>query len=448
MLSPYSGSIDPSSSTGITKYINFVKLPYNKRLNCLVAYRNLIFAGLAKKAKQYSMAILRAPTFGTGKMAGAPLTINTISLANVDLGPYISILSKHTTKLTKDQLHAYSSWFFGTEDEPLAARKTPSNMVAHLVNLEATGNQGFVANPKLELHCKSMMLYHFLVNLLKTTKMTCYRMDQEEYTCIQEGDPTIRHFCGLNLWAMVRKEIWPQTKVSTNDLETKLSEITFAACNTSVPTLITKILDIKRQIKAEKGVTYEPDHFMTLLFDNHSGYNNKMFCYEFIAARSAYNKGKMTYDKVFEALKLVYRTEQAARTWANLMSSKLEITMLTTNLAKANIKLHKMKSLGGGGDRGGGGGRGGSTGRGNGDRAAGKGSGGTNDKDREWMLTRTTDSIKHCTKGYDMKWCKLCGPGCSKGTPAGMYMHPPHDHANGSSPRRSHWQNSMRRRNP
>jgi hypothetical protein len=52
MLSPYSGSIDYSSSTGIAKYINFVKLPYNKQIDCLVANHNLIFAGLAKKAKQ------------------------------------------------------------------------------------------------------------------------------------------------------------------------------------------------------------------------------------------------------------------------------------------------------------------------------------------------------------------------------------------------------------
>jgi hypothetical protein len=146
MLAPYSGSIDPLSSTGIAMYINFVKLPCNERLDCSVANRNLIFAGLAKKAEQYSMAILRVPTSSTGKMAGAPLTINTISLANVDLGSYISILSKHTTKLTKDQLHASLSWFFGAEDEPLAVHKTPSNMVACLVNLEATGNQGLKAN--------------------------------------------------------------------------------------------------------------------------------------------------------------------------------------------------------------------------------------------------------------------------------------------------------------
>ncbi len=217
------------------------------------------------------MAILWVPTSGTGKMAGAPLTINTISSANVDLGSYVNILSKHATKLTKDQLRTYLSWFFGTEDEPLAAHKTPINMVACLVNLEATGNQGFVANHKVELCCKSMMLYHFLVNLLKTTEMTCYCMDQEEYTYIQKGDPTIKHFCSLNLWAMMCKKIWSQTKVSTNNLETKLSEITFSTCDTSVPTLITKMLDIKHQIKAEKGVTYKLNCFMMLLFNKLSG---------------------------------------------------------------------------------------------------------------------------------------------------------------------------------
>ncbi len=132
MLSPYYGSIDPSSSTGVTKYINIVKALYNKLIDCLVGNRNLIFAGLAKKAKQYSMAILRVPTSVSGKMVRAPLIMITISSANVNLGSYVNILSKHTIKLTKDQLHAYSSWFFGTEDDKLATCKTPSNMVARL----------------------------------------------------------------------------------------------------------------------------------------------------------------------------------------------------------------------------------------------------------------------------------------------------------------------------
>ncbi len=227
------------------------------------------------------------------------------------------------------------------------------------------------------------------------------------------------------------EEIWPQTKVSTNDLETKLSEITFTACNTSIPTLITKMLDIKRQIEAEKGVTDKPDHFMTLLFDKLSGNNNETFCYKFIVACFTYNKGKMTQDEVFEALKSVYRIEQATGTWANLMPSKHEITMLTTNLAKANVELHKMKSSGGGGGRGSGGGRSGGTRRGNGNRGAEKGGGIGNNAAMScaWMLAKTTNTIKHPSQGYRMKWCKLCGLGCTKVTPAGMYMQTPHDHA-------------------
>jgi hypothetical protein len=59
LLSPYPGSIDPASSTGLIKYNNFVKSPYNKRIDCSIGNRNLILAALSKKAEQYSFAILR-----------------------------------------------------------------------------------------------------------------------------------------------------------------------------------------------------------------------------------------------------------------------------------------------------------------------------------------------------------------------------------------------------
>jgi hypothetical protein len=112
------------------------------------------------------------------------------------------------------------------------------------------------------------------------------------------------------------------------------------------------------------------------------------------------------------------------------MPSKHEITMITTNLTKANIELNKMKLLGGGGCRGGGGGRGGGTGRGDGSCGAERAGGGGNNAatSHAWMLTKTTITIKHPTKGYDMKWYKLCGPGNNKGTPTGMNMQAPHNH--------------------
>jgi hypothetical protein len=155
-----------------------------------------------------------------------------------------------------------------------------------------------------------------------------------------------------------------------------------------------------------------------------------MFRYEFISSRSNYNKGAMTMQEVFEALKTVYKSEQAAGTWSNLMPTKHEITMLTTTLNKTKSELNKLKSSSNGGGRGTGGDKGGrGVGRGN-NGGSGRGSGGgrQSQEDRAWMLVKTTDTIKHPTEGYDMKWCKLCGPGCSKGTPQGMYICAPHDH--------------------
>ncbi len=99
------------------------------------------------------------------------------------------------------------------------------------------------------------------------------------------------------------------TKVSTNDLKTQLAELSFTGCNISVPIRITKMMDIKRQIEAEKGNIYDTDHFMTLFFNKMSNYNNDMFCYEFISSCTNNNKGAMTMKEVFEALKTVYKSE-------------------------------------------------------------------------------------------------------------------------------------------
>ena len=67
--------------------------------------------------------------------------------------------------------------------------------------------------------------------------------------------------------------------------------------------------------------------------------------YEFISSRSNYNKGAMTMEEVFEALKTVYKSEQAAGTWSDLMTTKHEITMLTTTpiaiIAKNNLLLYQ-----------------------------------------------------------------------------------------------------------
>ena len=66
--------------------------------------------------------------------------------------------------------------------------------------------------------------------------------------------------------------------------------------------------------------------------------------YEFIPSRSNYNKGAMTMEEVFEALKTVYKSEQATGTWSDLMPTKHEITMLTTTPIGAIIAKNNLLS--------------------------------------------------------------------------------------------------------
>ncbi len=158
MLSPYSGSINPSNSTGIAKYINFVKSPYNERLDCSVANRNLIFAGLAKKAEQYSLAILRVPTSGTGKMAGAPLTINK------RLGPelgyrYMDIVDYMLLPLIFLFRMAYTLKNFIV---PFLVHSLHHNMFVVI------GWEDYVIRQSIMMMI--LLLYHITINILKTVQ--------------------------------------------------------------------------------------------------------------------------------------------------------------------------------------------------------------------------------------------------------------------------------------
>ena len=128
-------------------------------------------------------------------------------------------------------------------------------MVACQVNLDVPGNQGLVATCKSQLPQKSVMLYHFLVNLLKTTKMTHFRMAQEEYTYVQDGNPSIQHFCGLILWAMIREEMM---KVSTKDLKTQLDEVTLLCATPASLSLSPKCCTLIAKLKQKRVISTIP----------------------------------------------------------------------------------------------------------------------------------------------------------------------------------------------
>ena len=175
---------------------------------------------------------------------------------------------------------------------------------------------------------------------------------------------------------------------------------------------------------------------MTMFFDKLSGYNNKMFCYEFISSRTNYNKGEITMQEVFEALKTVNRTDQAAGIWSKLMPNKHKTTMLTTTHNKTKKEHNKLKSSGGGGGRGNGGDKGGRGGSSNGG-GGGRGSGGGQEplESFAWMLAKITDTIKHPTQVMAWSGASCVDPVAPRGlTKACISMLPMTMH-NGFSPK-------------
>ncbi len=126
---------------------------------------NLIFAGLGKKAEQYSLAILQVPTSGTGKMAGALLTINSNSLTNVHCKRLGSELGYRYMDIVDYMLLPFICLFqmaftFKTLIVPFLVQYFYHNMSVVI------GWEDYVIQRSLMMMI--LLLYHITINILKS----------------------------------------------------------------------------------------------------------------------------------------------------------------------------------------------------------------------------------------------------------------------------------------
>jgi hypothetical protein len=214
---------------------------------------------------------------------------------------------------------------------------------------------------------------------------------------------------------LIRERIYPLTKICTKDLETDLKDLTFEACNLNVDTLIIKVDDLVKRIEAEKRTVYDKDEYMAKIFEVLGTYQQEDLVFELRIQKSAYNNGKTTSAEAVEALRTCYKNAVAAKTWGNIDIMKNNITLLTTKIAAQAKEIAQLKNSTGGGTK---------------PPATQSGYKKRSDKDTtdtSWMVI-FDGTTKEDTHGKEYEWCKLCGPGRNKGTPAGMYMKAPHNH--------------------
>ena len=88
---------------------------------------------------------------------------------------------------------------------------------------------------------------------------------------------------------------------------------------------------------------------------------------------------------------------------------------MTTKIAAQQKEITRLKSASGDGTK-------------SSTKQSGKNKSSNKDNsDKAWMVTFAGNTKKD-SNGDAYEWCKLCGPGRSKGTPAGLYMKSPHNH--------------------
>jgi hypothetical protein len=347
-------------------------------------------------------------------MGLTPNNINGVNVASYDLRDYRDVLDNHQYKVPSTALEEFSGCIYGHDDEFCVAR-LPTDMNSRMVNTTSAGNRGLVAQRKVELRWEDNMFFEILQNVIAPEDMRGFYNNRIKCTYATEGYPGKSQRSGLLLWVLIRERIYPLTKICTKDLETDLKDLTFEACNLNVDNLIIKIDDLVKRIEAKKRTAYDKDEYMAKIFDVLGTYKQEDLVFELRMQKSAYNNGKISSAEAVEALKTCYKNVVAAKTWGNLDVTKKDITLLTTKIAAQQKEIARLKTTSGGGSN-------------SSTKQSGKNKSSNKDNpDRAWSVT-FAGTTKKDSNGDAYEWCKLCGPGRSKGSPAGMYMKSPHNH--------------------
>jgi hypothetical protein len=259
------------------------------------------------------------------------------------------------------------------------------------------------------------MFFEMLQNVIAPDDMRGFYNDRVKFTYATEGYPGKSERSGLLLWVLIRERIYPLTKICTKDLETDLKDLTFEACNLNVDNLIVKIDDLVKRIEAEKRTAYDKDEYMAKIFEVLGTYKQEDLVFELRMQKSAYNNGKISSAEAVEALKTCYKNAVAAKTWGNLDVTKKDITLLTTKIAAQQKEITRLKTASGDGNK-------------SSTKQSGNKKSSSKDKSERAWLVNFAGNTKKDSNGDAYEWCKQCGPGRSKGSPAGMYMKSPHKH--------------------
>ena len=204
------------------------------------------------------------PTKGTGAVESAPMTIGGKDYANANLGDFVSFLDKiHQVNL--DDVQNFEGWYFGGPNWTLAIS---ANMKIEPLDPNTTRNLVLVNRWKIQLRQHSVIFHHLFKNAMSCSSYTSFFPDKKIYTYTDVV--TGREIVGeLKLPKLMYSVIKLQLAVDHRMTEMPMEALNLSDCNKNVRTFLTKQQDSVLKIDHLRGdgVTYDPQSFATLIFD-------------------------------------------------------------------------------------------------------------------------------------------------------------------------------------
>ena len=132
----------------------------------------------------------------------------------------------------------------------------------------AIGNLGLVNRQKIQLRQHSVIFHHLFKNAASRSSYTSFFPDKKiyTYTDVVTGREIVG---GLTLLKLMHAMINPQIAVYHRTTEMRMEALTLSDCDNNVHTFLTKQQEnvLKIDHLGGDGVTYDPQRFATLVFD-------------------------------------------------------------------------------------------------------------------------------------------------------------------------------------
>ena len=236
---------------------------------------------------------MEIPTTGTGAVESAPKTIVGKDYMKDILGDFVSFLHKiHQVNL--DDVQKFEGWYFGGPNLTLAIS---ANMNIEPLDPNATGNLGLVNLQKIQLRQHSVIFHNIFKNAVSRSSYTSFFPDKKiyTYTDVVTGREIVG---GVTFLKLMYAVINPQLAVDHRTTEMRMEALTLSDCNINVHTFLTKQQENVLEIDHLRGdgVTYDPQRFATLVFDELVKTNFPNFLDNVKAERAKWIKRPSTFD--------------------------------------------------------------------------------------------------------------------------------------------------------